>query len=83
MKTQLNITLKDTALANKGYLEIRESCKLVEYDLKLAGKGKLWVEVYRDSEYEYRALFPDLDDWSAMPMTILTHKLHETQTNHS
>lgn len=64
-----------------GYLEIRESCKLIEYDLKLAGKGKLWVEVYRDSEYEYRALFPDLADWSAMPMTILTHKLHETQTN--
>jgi hypothetical protein len=64
-----------------GYLEIRESCKLVEYDLKLAGKGKLWVEVYRDSEYEYRALFPDVADWSAVPMTILTHKLHETQTN--
>jgi hypothetical protein len=64
-----------------GYLEIRESCKLIEYDLKLAGKGKLWVEVYRDSEYEYRALFPDLADWSAMPLTILTHKLHETQIN--
>ena len=63
------------------YSEIRETCKLVEYNLKLAGKGKLWVEVYRDSEYEYRALFPDLDDWSSMPMTILTHKLHETQTN--
>lgn len=64
-----------------GYLEIRESCDLVEYDLKLAGKGKLWIEVYRDAEYEYRALFPDLDDWSAMPMTILTQKLHETQIN--
>ena len=63
-----------------GYLEIREGCKLIEYDLKLAGKGKLWVEVYRDSEYEYRALFPDVSDWSAVPMTILTHKLHETQT---
>ena len=63
------------------YTEIRETCKLVEYDLKLAGKGKLWVEVYRDDEYEYRALFPDLDDWSSVPMTILTHKLHETQTN--
>lgn len=63
------------------YSEIRETCKLIEYDLKLAGKGKLWVEVYRDDEYEYRALFPDLDDWSAMPMTILTHPIHETQTN--
>ena len=63
------------------YTEIRESCKLVEYDLKLAGKGKLWVEVYRDDEYEYRALFPDLAEWSAMPMTILTHPIHETQTN--
>ena len=65
------------------YTEIRETCKLVEYGLKLAGKGKLWVEVYRDAEYEYRALFPDLDDWSSMPLTILTHPIHETQTNHS
>ena len=63
------------------YYEIRETCKLVEYDLKLAGKGKLWVEVYRDDQYEYRALFPDVSDWSAVPMTILTHKLHETQTD--
>lgn len=63
------------------YNEIRQTCKLVDYDLKLAGKGKLWIEVYRDEQYEYRALFPDLDDWSSMPMTILTHKLHETQTN--
>jgi hypothetical protein len=78
---QLNIILKDIVLANKGYLEIRESCKLIDYSLLLAGKGKLWVEVYRDSEYEYRALFPDLADWSAMPLTILTHKLHETQIN--
>lgn len=65
------------------YTEIRETCQLVEYNLKLAGKGKLWVEVYRDAEYEYRALFPDLDEWSSMPMTILTHPIHETQTNHS
>jgi hypothetical protein len=63
------------------YTEIRETCKLIEYGLKLAGKGKLWVEVYRDDQYEYRALFPDLDDWSAMPMTILTHKINETQTD--
>jgi hypothetical protein len=68
-------------LANKGYLEIRESCTLIDYKLLLAGKGKLWVEVYRDSEYEYRALFPDVAEWSAMPLTILTHKLHETQIN--
>jgi hypothetical protein len=83
MRTQLRTTLRDIVLANKSYLEIRESSKLIDYKLLLAGKGKLWVEVYRDSEYEYRALFPDLDDWSAVPMTILTHKLHETQTNHS
>lgn len=63
------------------YTEIRETCKLIDYSLKLAGKGKLWVETYRDDQYEYRALFPDLDDWSAMPMTILTHPIHETQTN--
>jgi hypothetical protein len=61
------------------YYEIRQTCKLIDYDLKLAGRGKLWVEVYRDAEYEYRALFPDVDNWSAVPMTILTHKLHETQ----
>jgi hypothetical protein len=63
------------------YHEIRKTCKLVEYDLKLAGKGKLWVEVYRDELYEYRALFPDVSDWSAVPMTILTHKINETQTD--
>ena len=65
------------------YHEIRQGCKLIDYDLKLAGKGKLWVEVYRDEHYEYRALFPDVSDWSAVPMTILTHPIHETQTNHS
>lgn len=65
------------------YHEIRQSCKLIEYDLKLAGKGKLWVEVYRDDQYEYRALFPDLDNWSSLPMTILTHPIHETQTHNS
>ena len=65
------------------YTEIRKSCRLIDYSLKLAGKGKLWVEVYRDDQYEYRALFPDLAEWSQMPLTILTHKLHETQTNHS
>ena len=65
------------------YTEIRESCRLIDYSLQLAGKGRLWVEVYRDDQYEYRALFPDLAEWSQMPMTILTHKLHETQTNHS
>lgn len=65
------------------YSEIRESSKLIDYSLQLAGKGKLWVEVYRDAEYEYRALFPDTDSWSSMPLTILTHKLHETQTHNS
>ena len=63
------------------YNEIRETCRLIDYSLKLAGKGRLWVEVYQDEQYEYRALFPDLDDWSSVPMTILTHKLHETQTD--
>ena len=65
------------------YTEIRESSKLIDYSLQLAGKGKLWVEVYRDAEYEYRALFPDLAEWSQMPLTILTHTLHETQTHNS
>ena len=63
------------------YSEIRETCKLIDYGLKLAGKGKLWVETYRDDKYEYRALFPDVDNWSAVPMTILTHPIHETQTD--
>jgi hypothetical protein len=63
------------------YYEIRQTCKLVDYDLKLAGRGKLWVETYIDDKYEYRALFPDVDNWSAVPMTILTHPIHETQTD--
>jgi hypothetical protein len=63
------------------YHEIRKTCKLIDYDLKLAGNGKLWIEVYRDDLYEYRALFPDVTDWSAVPMTILTHKINETQTD--
>jgi hypothetical protein len=65
------------------YTEIRETCKLIDYSLKLAGKGKLWVEVYRDDQYEYRALFPDLDSWSSVPMTILTQPIHEIQTHNS
>jgi hypothetical protein len=63
------------------YSEIRETCKLIDYSLQLAGKGKLWIETYRDEKYEYRALFPDVADWSAIPMTILTHPIHETQTD--
>lgn len=63
------------------YYEIRKTCKLIDYGLKLAGKGKLWVEVYQDDKYEYRALFPDVLDWSQVPMTILTHPIHETQTD--
>jgi len=63
------------------YHEIRKTCKLIDYSLQLAGKGKLWVETYRDNKYEYRALFPDVDNWSAVPMTILTHPIHETQTD--
>jgi len=63
------------------YSEIRETCKLIDYGLKLAGNGKLWVETYRDDQYEYRALFPDVDNWSQVPMTILTHPIHETQTD--
>ena len=46
MRTQLKNTLKDTVLGNKGYLEIRESCKLIEYDLKLAISIKSKLEPY-------------------------------------
>jgi len=60
-----------------GYQEIRDTCKLISYDLKLAGNGRLWVEAYRDSDYDYYALFPDLDDWGIMPMTITKNKLNE------
>ena len=63
------------------YHEIRKTCKLIDYSLQLAGKGKLWIETYRDNKYEYRALFPDVDNWSQVPMTILTHPIHETQTD--
>lgn len=60
------------------YNEIRDTCKLIAYGLKFAGKGQLWVETYRDAAYEYYAMFPDRDDWNLLPFTISHVKLNET-----
>jgi hypothetical protein len=42
---------------NKSYCEIRETCQLLDYSYKLAGKYGVWVEHYRDETREYFALF--------------------------
>ena len=64
--------LKDTALANKSYNEIRESALLVGYNYKLATNHGLWVEHYVDETYEYFALFGET---SQLPLTIITNEI--------
>lgn len=56
---------------NKSYLEIRESCLLVNYSHKLAAGAGLWVEHYVDEQREYFALFGE-NSTSQLPITI-TH----------
>ena len=58
---------------NKSYYEIRETCKLVEYDMKLVGKFPIWVETYQDENNTYRALFSP-GSTSLLPTTITTHQ---------
>jgi hypothetical protein len=53
---------------NKSYTQIRETCQLLDYSYKLAGKYGVWVEHYRDQEREYFALFGDTA--TDMPTTI-------------
>ena len=60
-------------MANKSYYEIRKSCKLVDYAMKLAGKHPIWIETYQDKSTTYRAIF-NPDSQSHLPSTI-------TQTN--
>jgi hypothetical protein len=63
---------------NKGYNEIRETCKLVDYFYKLACNSALWIEVYQDSTHEYRALFSP-NRTCLLPLTITKVLLDEPQ----
>jgi hypothetical protein len=56
----------------KSYNQIRDTCLLVEYNYKLAGKYGLWVEHYVDEINEYFALFGET---STMPITIIKNEL--------
>jgi hypothetical protein len=56
----------------KSYNEIRETCLLVDYNYKLAGKYGLWVEHYVDEIQEYFALFGET---GILPLTITTNEL--------
>lgn len=58
---------------NKSYLELRKTCKLVDYAHKLAAGGELYVETYTDGIHQYQALFT-LNSASQFPVTITTIK---------
>jgi len=58
----------------KSYNEIRESCLLVSYSYKLAGKHSLWVEHYVGPTHEYFALFSETSE-ANLPLTITTNEL--------
>ena len=60
-------------MANKSYYEIRATSKLIDYDMKFAGKSPIWIETYQDESMTYRAIFSP-DSTSHLPSTI-------TQTN--
>jgi hypothetical protein len=60
-------------MANKSYYEIRATSKLIDYDMKFAGKHPIWIETYKDESKTYRAIFSP-DSLSHLPSTI-------TQTN--
>lgn len=75
---KLGHTLKDTALANPGYHEIRETCLLVGYEYKFVGKHALWIEVYEDKQHEYRALFTP-SSVNLFPITITKQLLDESR----
>ena len=75
-KTQLNLILKDSALANQSYYEIRDNCQLVSCGYKQAGKSQLFVEHYLDTFHncEYFALFSNTPN-SYVPLTITKNDL--------
>ena len=61
---------------NKSYNEIRHSCRLVDFQYKLAGNSGLWVEVYQDKTHQYNALFSkDTTLVTALPLTITKHEI--------
>jgi hypothetical protein len=55
---------------NRGYNEIRQHCKLIDYRYELAGKGGLWVETWQEGSTTHRALFGE--SYTDLPMTIIT-----------
>lgn len=63
---------------NKSYYEIRATSKLVDYVYKFAAKYALWIEIYQDDLYEYRALFSP-NSASLLPTTITQVLLNEPQ----
>lgn len=73
---KLNDILKDTALANDSYYEIRENCQLVSCGYKQAGKSQVFIEHYLDTFHncEYFALFSDQPN-SYIPLTITKNEL--------
>lgn len=63
-------------MANKSYYEIRASSKLIDYDMKFAGKHPIWVETYKDNDTTYRAIFSP-ESTSHLPSTITQTHDHD------
>lgn len=57
-----------------GYNEIRKTCKLIDYLYRKAANGDMWIEVYQNDKYEFRALFSSTST-SHFPMTVTYHEL--------
>lgn len=68
--------LRGTALANLSYNEIRETWLPRNYEYKFLGKHALWIEVYEDTQHEYRALFTP-NSLNLFPITITKQQLDE------
>lgn len=63
---------------NPSYQQIRNTCLLTNYEYKFAAKCALWIEVYQDKTYEYRALFAP-QSTNLLPLTITQVLLNECQ----
>lgn len=68
--------------ATKSYNEIRQTCKLISYEYKLAAKFGLYIETYSDGTTEYCALFSP-DKLSPLPITITQHAIQDFCENSS
>jgi hypothetical protein len=68
----IRLKLLKSNMPNKSYYKIRETSKLIEYDMKFAGKHPIWVETYQDENKVYRAIFSP-QATSLIPSTITTH----------